>query len=574
MFKIKTTVLCFVFIIFLFPLTSKAATLSAESTITSVNVGENVTVNIFVESSDQAINAASGVLVFPKDLLQVVSVSKTGSVFGMWVSEPSYSNEAGSVNFEGIILNPGFKGSSGKIMSVIFQAKKAGNITFNLTSGQVLANNGQGTNVFRSFSYVPFSVGNYPNTTPFENDVVTKIAGLPDSPQINSSTHDSSTAWYKSKNVRMYWNVPSGISKVRMQYDNKSNSTPTVAYEPNVSEKIFDVNQDGTYYFHLQYMNSKGWGPVSHYKFNIDSVSPEEFTIAVLEGDKTDNPQPVLAFNTKDLTSGIDRYEASINSGDYFNLAQYKVEDGKYRLPVQSPGDKKILIRAVDKAGNDRIESITINVLPLDKPIIEKYSDEVTIEEPIKIYGKSYPNGSVIAYISEKNTGNFEERVKVDSSGNYTFSLINHPVAGVYSIKLKNVDSRGAESEYTDPINVEVKESDFIKFSSKFINYTSGILLIVVVLGFIIYLVIHLYHKVNRFRIHVKKGIKKSEDSVTKSLKVIKKDIESCLELLNDTKDLRELSKEEKVLLKKLSKNVEQTEKIIKDNIEDIGSCS
>ena len=65
-------------------------------------------------------NAASGVISFPADKLEVVSLSKTGSVFTLWVQEPSFSNSAGTINFEGIVLNPGFIGAAGKTPTIKF----------------------------------------------------------------------------------------------------------------------------------------------------------------------------------------------------------------------------------------------------------------------------------------------------------------------------------------------------------------------------------------------------------------------------------------------------------------------
>ena len=44
-------------------------------------VGTTFSVGVYVSSADQAINAASGVISFPQDKLEVTSISKTGSIF-------------------------------------------------------------------------------------------------------------------------------------------------------------------------------------------------------------------------------------------------------------------------------------------------------------------------------------------------------------------------------------------------------------------------------------------------------------------------------------------------------------
>src|SRR3990167_7541668 len=118
-----------IFFFFLFglaPLSTDAATLSFSPTAESYAVGSTFSVGVSVGSVDQAINAVSGVISFPWDKLEMVSLSKTGSIFSLWVQEPSFSNSVGTVSFEGIVLNPGFTGASGKILSMTFRAKIAG----------------------------------------------------------------------------------------------------------------------------------------------------------------------------------------------------------------------------------------------------------------------------------------------------------------------------------------------------------------------------------------------------------------------------------------------------------------
>src|SRR3989338_5400274 len=91
----------------LFPVLAQAATLNFSPPSGSYGVGNTFLVNVNVESTDQAINAASGVVSFPWDKLEVVSISKQGSIFSLWPAEPSFSNTAGPVSFEGILLKIG-----------------------------------------------------------------------------------------------------------------------------------------------------------------------------------------------------------------------------------------------------------------------------------------------------------------------------------------------------------------------------------------------------------------------------------------------------------------------------------
>ena len=105
-----------------------AANLSIISEKSSVNLNDVFVTTIYINSQGVAINNAEGDMSFPADLLQVQSVSTSDSVFSIWVEQPSFSNTAGTISFNGGIPNPGFNGSTGKLFRVIFKAIKAGSV--------------------------------------------------------------------------------------------------------------------------------------------------------------------------------------------------------------------------------------------------------------------------------------------------------------------------------------------------------------------------------------------------------------------------------------------------------------
>lgn len=134
------------------PMLAFASTLRLSPSSGSYSIGSAISLNVSVSSPDQAMNAASGVISFPPDKLTVTSISKGGSIFSLWAQEPSFSNGAGTVNFEGIVLNPGFTGAIGKILTVNFRVKAAGDAAITFSSGSILANDGLGTNILTALS--------------------------------------------------------------------------------------------------------------------------------------------------------------------------------------------------------------------------------------------------------------------------------------------------------------------------------------------------------------------------------------------------------------------------------------
>ncbi|MEK7553063.1 MAG: cohesin domain-containing protein, partial [Patescibacteria group bacterium] len=134
----------------------QAATLSLVPPTGVVVAGESFSVNVVTGSVDQPMNAVSGTITFPTDLIEVVSLSKEGSVITYWVEEPNSSNVSvggsGTIKFEGVTLNPGFIGSTGRILNLRFRAKQPGTANLEFAGGSVLANDGQGTNILENLS--------------------------------------------------------------------------------------------------------------------------------------------------------------------------------------------------------------------------------------------------------------------------------------------------------------------------------------------------------------------------------------------------------------------------------------
>lgn len=167
--------LVFLFIFFGFVFTTNAASLSLKSPYSSYAVGDSIKVTLSVESSDKSVNAVSGTLQFPTKLLQLSSISKSGSVITLWAKEPSYSNSTGTASFEGVILN-GFQGARATVLTFTFKAKAVGNA--NIVFGNntaVLANDGQGTNVVSNQTPVAISIREAltPPATPSESSGIT-----------------------------------------------------------------------------------------------------------------------------------------------------------------------------------------------------------------------------------------------------------------------------------------------------------------------------------------------------------------------------------------------------------------
>ncbi len=134
-------------IIVLAPVSAFAATLSLKPSSGEFHKGENFVVSV-IASSDTSVNAFFSIISFPTNTLEVISINKSDSIVNLWTQNPSYSNagDTGNIIFEGVVLNPGFIGSGGKIITITFRVKKEGLADLTFSKYAILENNGLGTN--------------------------------------------------------------------------------------------------------------------------------------------------------------------------------------------------------------------------------------------------------------------------------------------------------------------------------------------------------------------------------------------------------------------------------------------
>jgi hypothetical protein len=348
------------------PSIAAAATLSLVPSSNSVGVGGTVTVSVYVASTGQAMNGSSVHLAFPPDKLEAVSVSKTSSILTIWAAEPTFSNSDGTISFEGVLPNPGYTGASGRLATITFKAKSVGVAAISFAEASVLANDGEGTNILtgspsRSITIVP-------GTVPVEEPVSGgsaggTLGGIP----ILSPTHPDQNAWYSLSDARFEWQSPKNATAVKLGYGENSAGLPQVTYQPAINTRTLTL-ADGITYFSLQARTPDGWGEVSRYKVQIDTVPPEPFAVEVLRGTTEGGIPARIQFATSDALSGLDRYEVFLNGTKTLTYTS----DGKgvvAEMPPVPAGTTTVEVIAYDRAGNtSSAKGEFISVVPPAKP--------------------------------------------------------------------------------------------------------------------------------------------------------------------------------------------------------------
>lgn len=138
------------------------------------SVGDNISVRLRVSTPNESINAISSVLNYSNNTLSLSSISKSGSIISLWPVDPSFSNQNGRATLEGVVLN-GYSGNSGNVVTLNFRAIAEGQAYVRFTSGSVLANDGQGTNVLTSSNGSSFQINRKVNNQIEQNKPTTVV---------------------------------------------------------------------------------------------------------------------------------------------------------------------------------------------------------------------------------------------------------------------------------------------------------------------------------------------------------------------------------------------------------------
>lgn len=414
----------------------------------SFNNNQRFFVTVFIDTEGAAINAAEGVLTFDPRYLQVESVSTDVSIFKFWAQEPTFSNAAGTISFSGGLPTPGYTGSSGKVLSVVFRAVAAGESRLRFSSGAILANDGLSTNVLTSSEEARYAIRSLeaaPPLTPIEE------AGAPAKPLVKSSTHPEAENWYNAETFIASWDLPEGVSGVNYALFSDPGYVLPRKSKGLVSEASYNVKElgDRVWYFFVRFRNSAGWGGTAVRTVKVDTTPPKPFKVVRIDIDDPTNPQPVLVFETTDETSGMDRYEIKIDGG------QWTVAESPYILPIQTPGTRSVVVKALDIAGNFTEGGIEIIVEPIETPVITGYSEEFRPPgESLVVSGRSGKGFTILGAL--KRAGEvYAFSAEANEFGEWRAEFREPIPAGTYELTVKARDKRGALSLETEPVLVK-----------------------------------------------------------------------------------------------------------------------
>jgi hypothetical protein len=525
-------------------------------------------VSVMVNSGGEAINAAEGAISYDADLLEATSLSK-GNIFMFWTTEPKIG--AGSIVFGG--GNPGpYTGSSGHVLTVSFKAKKAGTAQVRFTSGAVLANDGKGTNILASMGSGSYTISpkvDAPKadpSTPKKDDTKPAVTLEPEynKPVIKSASHPDQNSWYQSGDIKFTWDLPRGVTGVSLALDEKPVSDPGPNSDGLIGEKEYKDVAGGVWYLHVKFKDAVKWGTVNHYRVMIDRNPPKPFQIKL----KNIEPGewPILEFETKDDESGLDRYEIYVGSLEH-QAHQVPADKNSMQLADLEPGSHTVLMKAIDKAGNQRVETIEFFIEAIPTPLIVNFSEEIRPGDKFFMNGTAIENGAVLVYLESENRLIASSSAMVDANGNWFYIHDEKLPKGRYIVYAKALNELGMQSEKSAHISFLVSPPVFAELGAFIIDYFTVIVSLLFMIVLIILIIFFLVYFAKK---KLKKETIEVEDVLKRSLGSFKKEIDEEFEAMID-KDARVTGKKDKAMIRdRLKKRLVGAEEKIMKEVRDV----
>ena len=545
-----------------------AATLQISPGTGVYQVGSTFTARVQVQTGGQSVNASEGTLKFNPSELSVVSVNRTSSIFNLWVTEPTFSNSAGTISFSGGVPT-GFNGTVGTVLNVTFRVKNAGSPRVSFTNGSVLANDGKGTNVLTSMnggSYTAQAASVAPVAEIIE---YVAPANTPGAPSIDSVTHSDPADWSSETTAELTWVLPAGITSVRTLLDDRSTTVPTKVYETPISSITLEDLSEGESYFHLQFRNEDGWGRITHYRLAVDSIAPTDLKITTASTSEPSNPEKLLFVESTEDTSGVKRYLVKIGDAEPFEFLDEK-ETGLVKLPVLTPGYHAIIIEAFDAAGNSTLGTYSITIEAFEQPIFTDIPTDMTANVVPVIRGITRPDSMVEVFFTRIGSEPVLTRITADEEGVFTFVPDGALYSGVYEISVQATDPFGAQSAISVVKRIAVQEPGYVRIGGQVVDAMSVIVPLILLALLLVFGVWYLVFAFRRFRGAVRVESIEALDILHREFSNLQSTLREHETSLQSSRKTKKLTKAEETMVKAIDLALQSSQTAVEKEIKDV----
>ncbi len=167
----------------------------------------------------------------------------------------------------------------------------------------------------------------------------------------------------------------------------------------------------------------------------VDTEPPFPFTINAEPDGWTSNTQPVLTFETTDITSGLTRYLLSIDGSAFTEVTS------PYQLPPQLDGEHSITVKAVDQAGWETDSSVKVYI-DTTAPVAVPGFKAVPGDDKV-ILSWEQGDEDIVKYVVNRSPA-FKDSVALEiPAGEYTYIDSEVETLKSYTYSIHGVDRSG-----------------------------------------------------------------------------------------------------------------------------------
>jgi len=208
---------------------------------------------------------------------------------------------------------------------------------------------------------------------------------------------------------------------------------------------------------------------------------------------------------------------------------------------------------------------------PISAPTIAEWPTSLHAGDTLTVKGLGHPNGKILIFVQKgTNDPEITERF-CGMDGRFTYTYNKPTAAGYYRIWLKNVTPEGVTSGSSGAVNIEVAQPLFFRIGEVALNYATIIITLLVLLMFITLGFVATFLKTRQWRKKGRKEVGEAEDVLHRAFDLLKEDIRDNLKNLEKVRSKRGLTEEEERIATRLKRNLDDAERFLRKEIEDIG---
>jgi len=232
-----------------------------------------------------------------------------------------------------------------------FKAIRTGRAVVNISSNsKILLNDGVGTETSLDLRRSEYTI----------------IPKAPEGVKIFSETHPFQDRWYNNNSPIISWEQDPGVTGFSFILDNYPATVPSNEVNATGTTKSFENLSDGLWYLHIKARKGSVWGTTGHFLVQVDTTPPAEFqpVINFLVAAVSLSERALVSFFTTDNLSGIDHYEVGVinKSRETTESPVFVQSESPFQVPLAFGDKLQIIVRAIDKAGNIRDESLGAHI--------------------------------------------------------------------------------------------------------------------------------------------------------------------------------------------------------------------